>query len=152
MVLIHGFATSIETMWVGNGFLEMLPDQFQVIALDCRGHGESGKPHEPAAYGEEMVEDIVRLLDHLRILRAHVVGYSMGAEIALKTLTRYPDRIRSAVLGGSGWSSDREYDLYKILRQSMEDGQVSVPASRLLRFRVSFHHRPSRSLSGTGCY
>ena len=55
---------------------------FQLIALDCRGHGKSDKPHDPAEYGPEMAADVVRLLDHLRIEKAHLLGYSSGAFIA----------------------------------------------------------------------
>ena len=51
---------------------------YRVIALDCRGHGQSGKPQDPGQYGLEMVRDVVRLLDHLNVERAHVVGYAMG--------------------------------------------------------------------------
>jgi pimeloyl-ACP methyl ester carboxylesterase len=52
----------------------------------------------------EMVEDAVRLLDHLKIDKAHVVGYSMGGAITLKLLATHPERVRSAVVGGAGWS------------------------------------------------
>ena len=55
----------------------------RVIALDNRGHGESDKLHDRALYGAPlMAEDARRLLDHLGIARAHVMGYSMGARIA----------------------------------------------------------------------
>ena len=74
-----------------------------MIALDVRGHGGSGKPKQEDAYGVEMAEDVVRLLDHLKIRKAHVVGYSMGGMITMKLLTRHPERVRSAILGGMGW-------------------------------------------------
>ena len=89
---------------------------YQLIAMDCRGHGQSGKPHDPAAYGLGMVNDIVRLLDYLEIERAHLVGFSMGAEIALKAAARYPERVRSAVLAGDSWSDDSVYELMRMLR------------------------------------
>jgi pimeloyl-ACP methyl ester carboxylesterase len=73
----------------------------QVIALDCRGHGKSDKPHDPKQYGIEMVNDVVRLMDHLGTKKAVIIGYSMGASIAMKMLTEHPDRIRVAVIGGS---------------------------------------------------
>jgi pimeloyl-ACP methyl ester carboxylesterase len=81
----------------------------------------SDKPHDAALYGTEMVADVVRLLDERGIKSAHIVGYSMGAEIALKVATQYPDRVRSLVLGGSGWSSKGDYDAtYKLIADSLE--------------------------------
>lgn len=108
VVLIHGFAVpDLETMWIKNPFmaLEFLPTlakNFRVVALDCRGHGKSDKPHDVKQYGPEMVEDVIRLMDHLRIPKAHVVGYSMGSMIGLKLLATHPDRLLSMTLGGGG--------------------------------------------------
>src|SRR5438552_1973382 len=84
VLLVHGFAANIQLQWGLPGVLKTLAKDYQVIAIDCRGHGGSGKPHDPAMYGIEVVEDLVRLLDHLDIRRAHVVGYSLGAFITLK--------------------------------------------------------------------
>lgn len=103
VLLIHGFSVNIELGWAGGGFLDSLATRYTVIALDQRGHGASDKPHDPAAYGTQFVEDIVRLLDHLRIRRAHVIGYSMGGLVTLNLMTRHPERVASAVLGGYGW-------------------------------------------------
>lgn len=103
VLLVHGFSTDIELSWAGLGILDSLAARYQVIALDQRGHGASDKPHDPAAYGTHFVGDLVRLLDHLKIERAHVIGYSMGALVTLNLVTRHPERVTSAVLGGSGW-------------------------------------------------
>ncbi len=104
IVLIHGWMSD-ASMWGadsrGNTKLDTagVPG-FQVIALDCRGHGKSGKPHDKNAYGAEMAYDVVRLLDHLKIRRAHLVGYSMGAFIAAKVAATVPNRVISIVYGG----------------------------------------------------
>lgn len=103
VVLVHGFSADLELSWVGPGILDALAARYQVIALDQRGHGASDKPHDPAAYGAHFVDDLVRLLDHLKIERAHVIGYSMGGQVTLNLVTRHPERVRSAVLGGYGW-------------------------------------------------
>ena len=71
-----------------------------MIALDCRGHGKSDKPHDPAKYGPEMAADVVRLLDHLKIEKAHLIGYSSGAFIAGKVAATHPERVLSVVYGG----------------------------------------------------
>lgn len=101
VVLIHGLAVSAELNW--GRVRPELAREFRVIALDLRGHGKSEKPHDPAAYGLHFVRDVVNLLDHMEIERAHVVGYSMGGGIVLKLLTTHPERVRSAVVGGAGW-------------------------------------------------
>jgi pimeloyl-ACP methyl ester carboxylesterase len=102
-VLIHGLYASAQLNWRAPGTIRALAKDYQVIALDVRGHGGSGKPKEEEAYGIEIMEDIVRLLDHLKVQKAHLVGYSMGGMIILKLLTRHPDCVRSAILGGMGW-------------------------------------------------
>ena len=103
VVLIHGLYSSIRMNWQMPGVIGMLSKNYQVIALDLPGHGESDKPTTEAAYGMEMVEDILRLLDHLNIKRAHIVGYSMGGMIAMKFMAKHQDRALSGVVGGMGW-------------------------------------------------
>jgi pimeloyl-ACP methyl ester carboxylesterase len=101
IVLLHDFAGNAD-LFALDGMLVVLATRWRVVALDARGHGRSDKPHEPAAYGREMTEDVVRLLDHLGVQRAHVLGYSMGGMLALDLLTRHPERVLSAVVGGCG--------------------------------------------------
>jgi len=101
VVLIHGFSGSLESGWVETGVLPNLATDYRVIALDCRGFGQSDKPHDPKSYGIEMSQDVVRLLDHLGIPRAHIVGHSMGAGITAQLLTTNPDRFLTATLSGS---------------------------------------------------
>jgi pimeloyl-ACP methyl ester carboxylesterase len=84
-----------------------LAKQYRVIALECRGDGESDKPHDPGKYSKQHAEDVVRLLDHLKIQKAHIVGYSMGTIIAGWLMVSHPDRILSAVCGGRGPCSSR---------------------------------------------
>jgi pimeloyl-ACP methyl ester carboxylesterase len=104
VVLIHGWMAD-SSMWgrdrSGNTKLDTSGAKgFQLIALDCRGHGKSDKPHDPEKYGAEMAADVVRLLDHLRIKKAHLVGYSSGAFIAGKVVATHPDRVLSVVYAG----------------------------------------------------
>src|SRR5262245_469178 len=76
---------------------------FRVIALDNRGHGESDKLYDPAAYATDvMAEDARGLLDRLGIARADIMGYSMGARIAAWFGLNHPERARSLLLGGIG--------------------------------------------------
>jgi pimeloyl-ACP methyl ester carboxylesterase len=101
LVLVHGFAVTPEMNWGAS--VDSFAPQFTVIAIELRGHGRSGKPHDPGAYGAQFTTDLAHLLDHLGIRRARVAGYSMGARIVLHFVTSHPDRVVSAVLGGGGW-------------------------------------------------
>jgi pimeloyl-ACP methyl ester carboxylesterase len=103
VVLIHGWMSSSLMNWALPGVSGLIAKDFQVIALDVRGHGQSDKPTKEEAYGPEVVEDVVRLLDHLKIKKAHIVGYSMGGMITANFLLKHPDRALSGTLGGMGW-------------------------------------------------
>jgi pimeloyl-ACP methyl ester carboxylesterase len=113
VVLIHGYTGVVERAWITTGVLPNLAKDHRVIALDLRGHGKSDKPHDPKAYSE-LGQDVVRLLDHLNIARAHIVGYSLGGAITAKLLTTNPDRFITSTLGGSSgrrrWTDQDERD------------------------------------------
>lgn len=104
ILLIHGFASNKTVNWVDTGWVRHLTRLgFRVIAIDNRGHGESGKLHSPDGYsGPIMAEDARRLLDHLGIARADIMGYSMGARIGAFLTLAHPGRVRSLVFGGLG--------------------------------------------------
>jgi pimeloyl-ACP methyl ester carboxylesterase len=104
VVLVHGFASTKEVNWVHPGWITTLNRAGRrVIALDNRGHGKSTKLYEPEDYHTvKMAEDVRALLDHLKIARADVMGYSMGARITAYLALDYPERVRSAILGGLG--------------------------------------------------
>ena len=130
VLLIHGFSANIQLNWGIPGVIKALSDNFQVIALDNRGHGQSDKPHDPQAYGMNMVEDPIRLLDHLDIEKAHIVGYSMGGFITLGILAHYPERVLSAVVGGAGWVPPGQDILgldINTLAESLEQGKGIAP-------------------------
>jgi pimeloyl-ACP methyl ester carboxylesterase len=95
--LVHGFANTLE-IWANTRIVQDLARNYHVIAFDLRGHGKSDRPHEPSRYGRELGFDLVRLLDHLGIQRAHVVGYSLGGYTLSQLLTLRPERILSATL------------------------------------------------------
>jgi pimeloyl-ACP methyl ester carboxylesterase len=103
VVLIHGFAVNADLNWRLPGITEFLAKDFRVIAMDLRGHGLSGKPHAAEKYGLQMANDVINLLDHLQIKKAHVVGYSLGGLIALKLAATHPQRLLSAFPCGAGW-------------------------------------------------
>lgn len=104
VVLVHGFASNKEVNWIFPGWIGPLREAgYRVIALDNRGHGASSKYYETERYSiAEMTKDVIALLDHLKIEKADLVGYSMGARISAYAAAHYPARVRSATLGGMG--------------------------------------------------
>ena len=136
VILVHGFAVrSAEEMWVKNAIGEPkmvaeLARDFHVIAIDLRGHGKSDKPRGKQNYGLEMVEDVIRLMDHLKLQQAHVVGYSLGAAIAGKLLVTHPDRLLSVTLGGGAPLHEpdkKRLASIEVLAKSLDDGAGAGP-------------------------
>jgi len=102
-VLVHGFASNAQNNWGITGWLDLLARDRRVVALDCRGHGQSDKPHERSAYAAtSMEDDVIALMDYTGIGRTLLMGYSMGGRIAMGLLVRHPERFRAVVLGGIG--------------------------------------------------
>lgn len=134
VVLIHGFGANADMNWRLPGITGALARDYRVIALDNRGHGLSDKPEGPASYGMEMVRDVVRLLDHLEIPRAHIIGYSMGGFITMKLLTAHPERIISAAPCGAGWPREdpERRALLEELVASIASGNGISPLIRAL--------------------
>lgn len=108
VLLLHGFASNGYINWIRSGVTTALADAgFRAIVPDQRGHGGSGRPHEPEAYADgAMVKDAAALLDHLEVERVDVVGYSMGSFVTMHLAATDP-RVRAVVLGGVGANSLR---------------------------------------------
>lgn len=138
IVLVHGFASTKEVNWVHPGWVSTLTREGRrVIALDNRGHGRSGKFYEPAAYHSAiMAEDVRALLDHLKLERADVMGYSMGARITAFLAVKHPARVRSVVLGGLGIRLVEGVGLPESIANALEAASlddVSDPIGRVFR-------------------
>ncbi len=141
VVLLHGFAADTNVNYVRSGILDLLLDEgYRVVALDARGHGLSSKPTDPDAYADDaMKRDVVALLDHLGLDRVVLVGYSMGAHLALRLA---PDeaRVKALVLLGIGEGAsgdergpDRRDQLVAVLEADSPD---DVDDASLRQFRV----------------
>jgi pimeloyl-ACP methyl ester carboxylesterase len=104
IILVHGFASSKNVNWVYPTWVsELKKDGRRVIALDNRGHGDSGKLYNAAQYEIAiMAGDVIALMDHLQIARADIMGYSLGSRMAAVLAGEQPQRLRSAILGGIG--------------------------------------------------
>lgn len=103
VMLIHGWLSSGWVNWELPGIARALAENHQVVWFDLPAHGRSDAPAHIEAYGPELVEHVVRLMDHLKFDRAHIAGYSMGGIIAAKLAAIHPDRVLSMHLGGMGW-------------------------------------------------
>lgn len=99
VILVHGYTGSAEGNWYRNGIAQALSQSHRVVAIDCRNHGRSDKP-TPGGPGR--AEDVIELMDHLKIDKAHVHGYSMGGSITGRILATHPERLLTAGFGGSG--------------------------------------------------
>src|SRR4030088_2186931 len=104
ILLVHGFASSKNVNWVYPAWVsELKKNGRRVIALDLRGHGDSGKLYEPEEYSIEILaDDVIALMNHLKIDRADIMGYSLGSRITALLARSRPERLRSAILGGIG--------------------------------------------------
>jgi pimeloyl-ACP methyl ester carboxylesterase len=103
VVLHHGFVADANSNWVAPGVVRALNAAGRmVIAPDARGHGSSEKPHDPSRYGEQrMARDLEALLDVIGAPEIDLVGYSMGAVVAL-IYASGGERVRRLVVGGVG--------------------------------------------------
>ncbi len=104
ILLIHGFASNHGVNWLFPQWVKTLTGAGRrTIVFDNRGHGRSEKPHDPHAYTPQaMAGDAARLLDHLGVARADVMGYSMGARIAAHLALSQPEKVRGLILAGLG--------------------------------------------------
>jgi pimeloyl-ACP methyl ester carboxylesterase len=104
VLLIHGFGSSRVQNFKSTGWYRVLEEQgLRFAALDCRGHGDSDKPHDPAFYGtERLADDAVLVQQALGWDRVMVAGYSMGGFIGLKLMERHADLVCRLALCGVG--------------------------------------------------
>ncbi|MEX0675654.1 MAG: alpha/beta hydrolase [Pirellulales bacterium] len=102
VILIHGAGGSAVGNWFANGIAQALAKNHRVVAIDCRGHGQSDNPPGGAMPNRVMAQDVIELMDHLDIAKAHVHGYSMGGAICEQMLARYPERLMTVAFGGWG--------------------------------------------------
>lgn len=126
VLLIHGFASNAATNWVDPGWIKTLTNAgYRAIAFDNRGHGHSAKLYATDDYGAPlMAEDARRLLDHLHIPRADVIGYSMGARIAAFLGLAHGERTRSLVFGGLGLNMVRGVAGTGPIARALEAGSI----------------------------
>ena len=104
IVLVHGFGSSRLQNWKSTGWYGGLTEAgFSIVAMDCRGHGDSGKPYEPEAYGHDrMANDVIAVMAACDLPSALICGYSMGGFIGLRLLAAHPERVIKLAIAGVG--------------------------------------------------
>jgi pimeloyl-ACP methyl ester carboxylesterase len=89
VVMVHGGLAN-SNYWAHQ--VRALQDRYRVIVLDSRGHGRSSRDAQPYGY-DLMASDVIALMDHLKIGKAAIVGWSDGAIIGLDIAMKHPDRV-----------------------------------------------------------
>jgi 2-succinyl-6-hydroxy-2,4-cyclohexadiene-1-carboxylate synthase len=119
VVFLH-FSGANLMMW--QRALPFLQDGHRLILVDMRGHGKSDKP-DTGYHMDELAQDIVAVMDHLKLEQAHVVGCSMGAEVGLSLAANFPERVLSLICEGALYS---EYGPYSMWEGTLEEFNVHV--------------------------
>lgn len=101
---VHGFSSSFRRNWFGAGWVRALVDAgYSPFGPDLRGHGQSDKPHLHGAYHPlTHIDDLCAGLADFSTHRVHVIGFSMGAAVALQFAMLHPHRCKSLTLIGVG--------------------------------------------------
>jgi pimeloyl-ACP methyl ester carboxylesterase len=138
VLLIHGFASNMQINWIDTGWVRNLTRAgYRVLAIDNRGHGASEKLYNLEDYGAPlMADDAVRLLDHLGVPSAHVMGYSMGARISAFMTMMHPERVKSVVFAGLGINMIKGFSNTDPIAEALEApnaDDVTHPMGRTFR-------------------
>jgi pimeloyl-ACP methyl ester carboxylesterase len=151
ILFVHGGGGSIAGSWPSDYVTDLSRD-FRVILADSRGHGRTADGTGPLTYGR-LTFDVVRLLDHLGIDRAHVVGHSMGAITALHLLVDFPDRVRTVTLLAGAYHvdnyrpeayEDMKRELDAVIRgENLTSRWASKPVTVLKKLRDSLLEGPT---------
>lgn len=132
VVLHHPLAANL-TFW--DELTAALAPRYRVVRLDARGHGQSEAPDGPYTF-ETLTKDVVALLDHLKIDRAHYLGLSMGGMVGQYLGLMYPDRFRDLILVSTSSRVPPEgralWD--ERIRMSREKGMASQPEAAMQRW------------------
>ncbi|CAN5873249.1 alpha/beta hydrolase [soil metagenome] len=138
IVLVHGFSSNRYENWKRMGWYDAIAGKgLRGFALDCRGHGGSAKPHDAASYDREaMARDVFNLMDHAGVERAHLLGFSMGAHIALAAAISEGGRIDHLVVAGVGgriFEPGREPDAMAKAMEAASPDEIADPMLKSFR-------------------
>ena len=117
LVMSHSLSSSLKS-WYQLGYVDRLRNDFTIILMDARGHGQSDKPHDTAAYtGEQRAGDVTAVLDSLNIRKAHFLGYSYGGRVGYELAIWSPNRFFTLIIGAGLYGPSDPKDVKKRLAQ-----------------------------------
>jgi len=93
IILIHGLFGSLENL---NMVARTLSSNYTVTSVDVRNHGNSF--HENTMQYEVLAQDIINVMEHLSIERAHFLGHSMGGKIAMRCALSFPEKVDKLIV------------------------------------------------------
>src|SRR5256886_3650170 len=124
LILLHGGLGSGEMF---GPVVPLLAERHQVIAVDLQGHGRTADIDRPIDV-RLMAGDIAALIDHLKLDKPDLVGYSLGGGVALHTAAQYPAKVRRLVAASANIRPDAIYPEMRV-----QTGQVSAAAAEFMK-------------------
>ena len=133
VILLHGAFMTITNNW--DGWISELSKTRKVIAIEMQGHGRTADIHRDIT-SENLADDVAALLDHLRIPRADLIGYSMGGAVAIQCAIRHPDKVRKVVVISStlrrdGVVKEGQDALAKLTAEVFKDSPIEAEYKKL---------------------
>lgn len=123
-----------------DAMIPYFKNMYRVITMDLRGHGRSDKPLKGYSL-EEMSADIIAVMDNLKIDRVHIIGSSLGGEVAAALAANYADRIISIVVEGAPQNYFGENGVYDISEGEIEEKKEELRKKRESRPVLIFKSR-----------
>ena len=155
IVLAHGFASTMDVNWVQTGWSRALVDAGRrVIMADGRGHGASDAPHDEADYTfDAMAGDVIALMDHLGEPGADLMGYSMGAMVALVAAAQYPDRFDRVIAAGVGERLlDKNKKADDVVEALLSDDLTAIGSRAAQMFRLFADQNKQDRVALAACF
>ena len=124
LVCIHGITAQHRAF---SALARHLGEEYELVGVDLRGRGDSDKPE--SGYGlAAHAADVVRVLDHLNLKSAVLVGHSMGGFVGLQVALTNPDRVRALVLLDGGWPRQEvpEEELTEEQKEELEEARQGL--------------------------
>lgn len=133
VVLLHGAFMAISGDW--NDWISELSKTRKVIAVEMQGHGRTADINRDLS-AENLSDDVVALLDYLKIPSADIIGYSMGGGVAMQCAIRHPERVRkvvsiSAVIRRDGWVKEGADALPKLTAEVFKGSPIEAEYKKL---------------------